>query len=231
MHDSVLTRFSVGRQAILAGLFSVAFMSCAAAADICAAPPDLTANVQPLPHVASVLKDGGTLDILTIGSATVFSPMESLQPGTVTGLALGLGSGPRTGTLPNPSEAAFPLQMAQVLRQTFPGLTVSVVVKGGRGLTAADMLALIRTETAAHHYQLVIWQTGTVEAVHNMPASTFYDTLLDGASVISDPVRTSSWWTRNSAASCAPTPIWSPMPGASSRSRPSRARWCSTGST
>ena len=173
----------IGRCATVMGVV-LGLAGPAAAADICAAPTELTSDVQALPHVAPVLKDGGTLDVLTVGSATVFSPTESLQPGTVTGLALGLGGGPRNGALPNPSDAAFPLQMAQVLRQTVPGLTVNVVVKGGRGMAAAEMLDIIRTEVAAHHYQLVIWQTGTVEAVHNMPATGFYERLSDGAAAV-----------------------------------------------
>ncbi len=174
----------VGRWTAIAGTLLLVLTGPANAADSCAAPPELTADIQAMPHVAAVLKDGGTLDVLTIGSATVFSPTESLQPGTVTGLALGLGGGQRTGTLPNPSEAAFPLQMAQDLRTAVPGLNVVVDVKGGRGMTAAEMVDILHTQTAAHHYQLVIWQTGTVEAVHNMPASAFYETLADGAATI-----------------------------------------------
>ena len=174
----------VGRWAALTGVLVLLSMGAASAADLCAAPADLTANVQAIPYVAAVLKAGGKLDVLTVGSATVFSPMESLRPGTVTNQALGLGGEAHPGALPNPSEAAFPLQMAQVLRAAVPGLDVNVVVKGGRGLTAAEMLTLIRTETASHHYQLVIWQTGTVEAVHNMPASAFYDTLSEGAAAV-----------------------------------------------
>ena len=156
------------------------------AADRCAAPDDLTANTAPLPQVGAVLKASGTLNVLTVGSATVFSPSESLQPGTVTGQALGLGNGPRNGELPMPSDAAFPLQMARDLRQTIPGLTVNVTVKGGRGLTAAEMLDIIRKELAAHHYEVVIWQTGTVEAVRNVPPGEFYQTLSDGAAAIAD---------------------------------------------
>ncbi len=179
-----MMRFFVGRLAILTGTALLAFTGCALAADICAAPPDLTSDIQAIPHVAAVLKDGGALDVLTVGSATVFSPMETLRPGTVTGRALGLAGSSDSATLPSPSEAAFPLQMAEMLRNAVPGLKVSVVVKGGRGMTASDMLGLIRSETAEHHYQLVIWQTGTVEAVHNMPASAFYDTLLDGSTTV-----------------------------------------------
>lgn len=157
----------------------------ALAADPCAAPADITANISPMPHVAPVLRPGGALNVLTVGSATVFSPTESLQPGTVTGRALGLGNGARTGDL-MPSDAAFPLQMAKDLQEALPGLTVTVTVKGGRGMLASDMLDIIRTELAAHHYQLVIWQTGTVEAVRNIPAGAFYQTLVDGAAAVSD---------------------------------------------
>ena len=51
---------------------------------------------------------------------------------------------------------------------------------------ATEMLDIIRTELAAHHYDMVIWQTGTVEAVRNIPASQFYQTLADGSSAITD---------------------------------------------
>lgn len=155
------------------------------AADRCAAPDEMAGTPAPFPHVASVLKPGSTLNVLTVGSATVFSPTESLQPGTVTGLALGLGSGPRSGDL-MASDAAFPLQMAKSFEASIPGLKVTVTVKGGRGMLATDMLDIIRSETAAHHYQLVIWQTGTVEAVRNVPAGAFYQTLSDGTAVIAD---------------------------------------------
>ena len=178
-----MTGFSVCRRAAFAGLLCLA--GPAFAADRCAAPDELTANISPLPHVASVLKQGSTLNVLTVGSATVFSPTESLQPGTVTGLALGLGNGPRNGDL-MASDAAFPFQMGKALQQAIPGLTVTVTVKGGRGMLASEMLDIIRSELAAHHYQLVIWQTGTVEAVRNIPAGTFYQTLSDGSAMIAD---------------------------------------------
>ena len=174
------------RHAASIGVILSALAGPAAAADLCAAPDDLDGELTPLPHVAAVLKPGSTLDVLTVGSATVFDPTETLQSGTVTGQALGLGNGPRPGGLQNPSDAAFPLQMAKYLRLAVPGVTVNVTVKGGRGMTASDMLDLLRSELAAHRYQLVIWQTGTVEAVRNVPASAFAQTLADGAAAIGD---------------------------------------------
>ena len=177
-----------GNPVLAAALSAVLLLGSAGlalAADLCSAPAELNDNAAALPHVASVLVPGGTLNVLTVGSATVFNPTESLQPGTVTGLALGLGNAPRQGEL-MPSDAAFPLQMSKDLQQAIPGLTVTVTVKGGRGMLATDMLDIIRTELAAHKYQLVIWQTGTVEAVRNVPAGAFYQTLSDGSAAIAE---------------------------------------------
>ena len=174
------------KQTLMSAALGSCFMASSHAADRCASPEDITANAAPLPHVAAVLKPGGKLDVLTVGSATVFSPNESLQPGTVTGQALGLGTGPRVGELPMPSDAAFPLQMAKDLQDKYPGLTVKVVVRGGRGMTATEMLDILHQELQTHHYQLVIWQTGTVEAVRNVPSGAFFQTLTEGATAVAD---------------------------------------------
>jgi acyl-CoA thioesterase-1 len=156
----------------------------ARAANPCDAPASITADVAPLPHVAAVLKPDGKLNVLTVGSATVFSPNESLQPGTVTGNALGL-VGTKKGELSPPTAAAFPLQMARALEASIPGLKVDVTVRGGRGMLASEMLDIIRHELSTTHYDLVIWQTGTVEAVRNVPIGSFFQTLSDGAAAAS----------------------------------------------
>lgn len=152
----------------------------------CNAPDDLISNIAPMPHVAAVLKPGGTLRVLTVGSATVFSPVAQLQTGTITAQSLGVTDAKPPSGLPTVSEAAFPNQMAHDLEVANPGLHVEVTVKGGRGMTATDMLDIIRTELAAQRYQLVIWQTGTVEAVRNVPASAFFQTLSDGTAIITE---------------------------------------------
>jgi hypothetical protein len=157
------------------------FSPLARAANPCDAPASIIADTVPFPHVAAVLKPNGTLNVLTVGSATVFSPNESLQPGTVTGQALGLMGAKKGGELPPPNAAAFPLQMARALEASIPGLKVDVTVRGGRGMLASEMLDILHHELAAAHYDLVIWQTGTVEAVRNVPIGSFFQTLSDGA--------------------------------------------------
>jgi hypothetical protein len=55
---------------------------------------------------------------------------------------------------------------------------------GGRGLSAAAMLDLLRPALAAERPALVLWQTGTVEAVRGLPADGLRATLQAGAAMV-----------------------------------------------
>ena len=156
----------------------------------CEAPDDAAGVITSLPRVAAALKPGSTLSVLAIGSATLFGPEATLQPGTAMSQA---SSGPQREPAPapqlfhtEPSELAFPRQMAKALEVAVPGATVNITVRGGRGLSAADMLKLLRTSLAEAPYQLVLWQTGTIEAVRNVPPGEFAQTLSEGAEAVRD---------------------------------------------
>lgn len=111
-----------------------------------------------LPHVARAIR-GGQLSVLAVGSGTMAAAND---------------------------EGSFPNRMAAALRQARPGVTVRLTVRGGRGLTATNMIGTVRAELAHAHYDLVLWQTGTVEAVRGLSSSEFYDTLMDGAAAIGE---------------------------------------------
>jgi hypothetical protein len=153
----------------------------------CEAPDDAAGVITSLPRVAAALKPGSTLSVLAIGSATLFGPDATLLPGALTSQA---ASGPQRDAAPQqlihtePSELAFPRQMAKALEVAVPGATVNITVRGGRGLSAADMLKLLRTSLAEAPYQLVLWQTGTIEAVRNIPPGEFAQTLSEGAEAV-----------------------------------------------
>ena len=155
--------------------------------DLCQAPDETAGTIASMPKVAAVLRPGAVLDILAVGSATMFGPEASLAPGTIMSQALGdtnkLSTQPKLFTGPA-SEHAFPLQMAKALQSSVPGLEIKMTVRGGRNLLATDMLDLMRAELAVHHYDLVVWQTGTVEAVRNVSPGEFGQTLSDGAEAI-----------------------------------------------
>lgn len=150
----------------------------------CLISDDTAGTLAPLPHVASTLHTGGTLNVLAIGSANLFRPEGSIAPG---GLIAQSVEGAATSTVPSaqiindtPTSTAFPQQMASTLERLVPGVTVKMTVRGGRGLSATDQLKLMSEMLEQGKYQLVLWQTGTVEAVRNFPPSEFAQILADG---------------------------------------------------
>jgi acyl-CoA thioesterase-1 len=169
----------------------------------CPAQPELMPPHEALPHVAAVLHPGGHVSVLVVGSTSVFGPEASLAPGTLTsrtlriapsaaagptGIATPPGAGDQAGPVADhPSEASFPVRMKAALEARLPGLTVSLMVRGGRSLTAEDMLPFLRAGLAVpQHPQLVIWQTGTVDAVRNVSPGQFNQSLADGTDAIID---------------------------------------------
>ncbi len=154
-----------------------------AAADPCDAPDDAAGVVAPLHHVAAVLKPGSTFNVLAVGSASLFGP--DMMSQAVSGGST-MSPPPSEVIRTALSESSFPQQMAKALEAAVPGLTVSVAVRGGRGLSAADLLRLLQDNLGHDQYQLVIWQTGTVEAVRNTPPSEFAEVLTDGASTVKE---------------------------------------------
>jgi len=121
----------------------------------CDVPADLVAPAQPLAGLGRALQPGGRLEILALGSGTL----------------LGLRGG---------VEGSVPEHMVESLRAAAPEATVHLTLHAARAETAAAMLAGMRKELVAHPYQLVLWQTGTVEAVRKLPPAQFRDTLAEG---------------------------------------------------
>src|SRR3712207_9288586 len=74
----------------------------------------------------------------------------------------------------------------------FPYTTLFRSVRGAPGLTAADSIAMVREELRRAPAQLVLWQTGAVEAARNLDLDELATTLdmglkrIDGAGA--DPV-------------------------------------------
>jgi hypothetical protein len=121
----------------------------------CGAPAELLDGGVALPATARAL-EAGRLRIVVGGSASVFGP------GT---------SGPT---------AAWPARLEALLAKRHPGLAIEMVVRGGRGLTAAESGALIAAELALAPAQLVLWQTGTVEAVRGLEPEVLTEALTAG---------------------------------------------------
>ena len=106
-----------------------------------------------LDAVAAAIKAGGPVSILAVGSATTVG-----QDGKANGIS-------------------FPYHMVEALRAALPNVAFDLTVKGSRGLAAKDMLTILDAALSSHGFTLVLWQTGTVEAVHGVRPDSLHATL------------------------------------------------------
>jgi hypothetical protein len=129
-------------------------------ATACAAPAELTTPDTPLEHVRAAIAAGGPVNVLAVGSSST------------------------VGSNSHDPRSAYPYRMIDALHAARPGVTFHLDVRGGRGLTAADMLPQLEKALKDQRYALVIWQTGTVEAVSGMPPDGLSDPLEQGRDLV-----------------------------------------------
>ena len=127
-----------------------------APAVVCPSAVDAETPDQPLDNLAAAVKSGGPIDVLALGSANT------------------VASG----------KAAYPYAMLQALTLALPHTTFRLTVEGGRGRTAGDLLEDLRAALKRQHFALVVWQTGTVEAVRGTRPEELQDVLEEGASMV-----------------------------------------------
>jgi len=91
-----------------------------------------------------------------------------------------LGSG--SSALPGPDGAAksYPGRLDEVLKKRFPDVAVSVITLAKSRQTAADMVQSLKKALAESKPDLVVWQTGTVDAMAGVDPESFRASLDQG---------------------------------------------------
>jgi acyl-CoA thioesterase-1 len=128
--------------------------------EACEAAGDFIQPDEPLPHVRAALDRHGPVAVLAIGSGTTVGEVNG-SPG-----------------------ASFPYRMVDALRTARPGIAFDLTVRGGRNMTAEGMLELLERELSHRHFELVLWQTGTVEAVRGLRPDAMQEVLQQGAEAV-----------------------------------------------
>ena len=97
-------------------------------------------------------------------------------------VVLGTGS----STLPPPAgeKAAYPARLQIALAGLLPGIAVKVVADVKARQTAADMLEQALPGIAQQRPALIIWQTGTVDAIKGVDPEEFRATLEQGVEML-----------------------------------------------
>lgn len=144
--------------AALAGLAAVA-----ARADdgtSCAVPAYLLTTDQPLSRVADAVKTARRLDVLVIGS----------------------GSSALNGS--EGTAASYPARLEAALRDRLPGVSVAVKTEIKPKKTAAEAAESFAQLPATPRPALVVWQTGTVDAMRAVDPDDFRAGLDDGITAL-----------------------------------------------
>jgi acyl-CoA thioesterase I len=121
----------------------------------CAVPHELTRFRVSLPNIARAIRSGNGLVILAIGSSSTE----------------GAGASDEAHT--------YPAQLAIELRRRWPQLSVTVINKGVGGQMAPQMLARFERDVLPYRPHLVIWQTGSNQALRG-DVNGYADTVRDG---------------------------------------------------
>jgi hypothetical protein len=120
----------------------------------CDVPSSLLETESRLPKVAEAVKDGHPLDILVVGS--------------------------RSSTIGADANSAYPMRMQAALKDKLPQVKVNISVEIQATKTAEEtasgLVKLIEGKTPT----LVIWQTGTVDAMRSIDPDDFRTAVDDG---------------------------------------------------
>ena len=118
----------------------------------------LLATESSLPKVTDAVKSGRPLDILVLGS--------------------------RSSTIPTSEASAYPARLQAALKARFPSIAVNVSVELQLKKTAEEAAAGLTKLLEDKKPTLVIWQTGTVDAMRSIDPDDFRGAVDDGVAAM-----------------------------------------------
>jgi lysophospholipase L1-like esterase len=127
-------------------------------AETCPVPASLLATESSLPKVSAAVKDGHPLDILVIGS--------------------------RSSTIGGSQDGAYPAQLQAALKDKLPQVAVNVSVEVQAKQTAEEAAAEFAKLMETKKPTLVIWQTGTVDAMRSSDPDDFHAAVDGGVTAL-----------------------------------------------
>jgi hypothetical protein len=122
----------------------------------CDVPAELTRVEVTLPHLSETLRAGNPVKIVAIGGAST------------------------TGAAAGSPNLAYPHRLQETLDHWYPAVPIMVVNKGVPRQTAQQMLERFPSDVLAEDPILVIWETGTTDAVRGVEIDDFAAALQGG---------------------------------------------------
>lgn len=131
-----------------------------AAAPDCPAPDDFLAAEGKLKRVSGAIKGGQPVRIIVVGGPSA------------------------TGKANSSTAMAFPARLAHELRQRLPKASFEVSTEAQTGVVALRRIDTISKRVMPAKPTLVIWQTGTADAIHGSDVDQFNATLSEGIEML-----------------------------------------------
>jgi hypothetical protein len=125
-----------------------------AAVQTCEVPAYLLTSESSLPKVAEAIKKGQPLNILVVGS--------------------------RSSTIASSDASAYPGRLQAMLKQKLPSVPINLSVELQSSKTAEEVDATLVKLVEAKKPTLVIWQTGTVDAMRSIDPDDFRSAVDEG---------------------------------------------------
>lgn len=144
--------------AMLAGLLTAAPARAEDAPQSCEVPAYLLATESALPKVADAVKSGHPLDILVVGS--------------------------RSSSINTSEASAYPARLQAALKEKLPSVAVNVSVEIQVKKTAEEVASGLGKLMEGKKPTLVIWQTGTVDAMRSIDPDEFRAAVDDGVAAL-----------------------------------------------
>jgi hypothetical protein len=149
---------------VLAGLLTAAPARAEDAPEACEVPDYLLASESALPKVADAIKTGHSLDILVIGSRS-----STINP-----------------TLNTSEVSAYPGRLQVALKQKLPSIAVNLSIEIQAKKTAEEVAAGLPKLMEGKKPTLVIWQTGTVDAMRSVDPEDFRTAVDEGVAALQE---------------------------------------------
>jgi lysophospholipase L1-like esterase len=127
----------------------------------CQVPADIVGETPKLEAVAAQFEAKKPVTIVAIGGAST--------AGTATG---------------NGDQLGYPRRLQEALRQRHPGLPITVLNKGVPRELTREMIQRFATDVIPAAPTLVLWETGTVDAVRGIDIDQFTDAVQQGIAAL-----------------------------------------------
>jgi hypothetical protein len=143
---------------LLAGLAATGFARAEDAPQTCDVPAYLLTSESSLPKVTEAVKKGQPLTILVVGS--------------------------RSSSIPSAEASAYPARLQAALKERLPQVPINLSVELQSAKTSEETAATFVKLVEAKKPTLVVWQTGTVDAMRSVDPDDFRGAVDEGVGAL-----------------------------------------------